>query len=178
MAALTLYNDLPVAGTGHGRAFGEADEASGNSGSNVQAKGLIHTALLLEVLNDVAGTDGNFFALLEADIDLTGQFILVVVEDAGSTQHHGSMGIVAAGMHYAIHFRLEGNIGFLLNRQSIDITTEGNGLTGTAGVDQANYIGASHREFPSCPALRRCGRWSRLPGRTVPDDGGIRDADQ
>ena len=110
----------------------------------MQAECLIHTALFLQVLHDVPGADAHFLTLLEADIDFAGQLILVVVEDAGSTQYHGSMGVMTAGVHQTVDLRLEGNIGFLMDRQGIDITTEGDGLAGAAGVDQANHIGASH----------------------------------
>ena len=73
-------------------------------------------------------------------------------KDGGSTQQHGDMGVMAAGMHdmhrraliFAHGLGGEGKAGLFLNRQGIHISAQGDHAAGLATLQHGNNAGHRH----------------------------------
>ena len=107
-------------------------------------------AVFLKIRQHNSGTAqiGAFLCRLEHQQHIHRQLRLMLTQDAGRTQQHGRVAVMAASMHLSGDLRAVGNIILLLHRQGIHIRPQGHHaaviITGDdahhthSGVDQGN----------------------------------------
>ena len=142
VAALALDGDLILVAGSHATAAVHNQHNAvrhGHASHGVDHHGGVHMGILQHAsLDAVLRALQRFLAGLEQQLDGTLKLILMLLQQLGGAQHHGRMGIMAAGMHLAGIFRGEIHFRFLLNGQRVHISPDQKALAGLLAPGQNN----------------------------------------
>ena len=89
------------------------------------------------VFHHVLCATHNFLCRLGHQLDLTIQLRLMLFQDLCSTEHHCSVQIMAAGVHFSFHLRAVRHFSLFLHRQSVHIAAQQDRLA--AGFSQNDH---------------------------------------
>ena len=137
-------NVIKVNGSGHGT-FSHANLADpALIGQDMDGIGRIHMGIFHDaLLHQFLGTAGqSVFTVLEDQLHSAAEFVPQGAQQSGSTQQHGSVHIMAAGMHHVGHLAGKGQAGLLLHGQSVYIRPQGHAAARTLfAMDQRHDSG-------------------------------------